>query len=262
AWQSCLKPWVEQADLSFLRLLLRAWHDCRFGWSTGFCVQMRRRIVTLQERFQLAFYFQKWLLELACHPGLLSWLRLAQRMILRDVDTKPAVLTRLADLPKLDLSSPQLPSADQTQIPALPAEDVTDGEEQPEEEQLPAVYQPMVAFAATPKQGRSTSSSRSLSKSEDAQKEDLHFPPAAHQRPAERQSLELCSSTRAMSPAEDLRRRLYLKQAPLLRRVFHRWWDMCLAGQLRLVELGAPTPQVDRPRTISSLMRTDRAACL
>ena len=63
---------------------------------------MRRRIVTLQERFQLAFYFQKWLLELAYHPGLLAWLRLAQRIILRDVDTKPAVSTRLADLPKLE----------------------------------------------------------------------------------------------------------------------------------------------------------------
>lgn len=180
------------------------------------------------------------------------------------------------------LSVPKEEVAVLRQVPAAQADEVTDEEEQPEEEQVPAVYQPIMTPANGPLAGHCTRSSSSSSNLDSVQRsDDASSMAPAPLLPEQGRRLDDLFPRPAISNVEDLHRRLYVEQASLMRRVFHRWWDMSLAGQLRLVELRAPLverhacpesrlpaashpDQLSRQRAASSsLVRpAGRAACL
>ncbi|CAE7242735.1 unnamed protein product [Symbiodinium sp. CCMP2592] len=194
------RPVAFQRSCRLVHLALHAWWHLRLKQRTE--SSHVESLATLLSRAMMEQYFRKWLLY-SFHPSkLLPWVRI----VLSLAEVKFMCRTS-SDLQGDQAQAISLPKevAGSEQVPAAQAEEITDEEEQPEEEQLPAVYQPIM----TPANG-----------SDDA----TLMTPAA------------------LLPGQG-------------------WWDMSLAGQLRLVELRAPL--VERQRAASSaLLRPERAACL
>ncbi|CAE7945237.1 unnamed protein product [Symbiodinium sp. KB8] len=237
---------VLQRSCGLVHLALHAWWHLQLKQRTSSA--HLQRLETLLSRTTMEQYFRRWLLYSFCPSKLLPWVR-----IVLSLRAEVKFMCRTSSDVQADqaLSVPKEEVAVLRQVPAAQAGEVTDEEEQPEEEQVPAVYQPIMTPANGPLAGHCTRSSSSSSNLDSVQ------------RPA-------------ISNVEDLHRRLYVEQASLM-----RWWDMSLAGQLRLVELRAPLverhacpesrlpaashpDQLSRQRAASSsLVRpAGRAACL
>eukprot|EP00439_Symbiodinium_sp_Y106_P000263 s5111_g1.t1 len=249
------RPAALQRSCRLVHLALHAWWHLRLKQRTSSA--RTEMLATLLSRAMMEQYFRKWLLYSFCPSKLLPWVR---------------IMLSLAEVKFMCRTSSDF-QGDQAQAIALPkevavsrqvpaAEEITDEEEQPEEEQLPAVYQPIMTPANGALVGHCTRSSTFSSNLDSAQRsEDPSSMTPAPLLPGQERRLDDLFPKPAISSVEDLHRRLYVEQASLVRRVFHRWWDLSLAGQLRLVELRAPL--VERQRAASSsLKRPERAACL
>ena len=237
ARQQSTKRLGEEAARGLLQLTMHAW--CQLKMSNRRArtnVDIQARLAALLSSFTIVKCFQKWLWLVACPVKLLSWVRIVQLAIY----TKSVPLAEVSEVDtgsnsqlKEALSPPKEdPAQNKSHNSAAEVEVITDEESQPEEEQLPAVYQPvMCAQAPSSQHGPSL---RSSSKLQSFQRPDDAKPTLSDPLLSVQDELSECCPNIVVSPAEDLRRRLYLKQAPLVRRVFHRlicraWFDATMS---------------------------------
>ncbi|CAE7601875.1 unnamed protein product, partial [Symbiodinium sp. CCMP2456] len=250
---------ASQRSCRLVHLALHAWWHLQLKQRTRSA--HLQTLETLLSRTIVEQYFRKWLLYSFCPSKLLPWVR-----ILLSLRAEVKFMRRTRSDVQADqaLSLPKQEVAVLRQVPAAQADEITDEEEQPEEEQLPAVYQPIMTPANGPLAGHCTRSSTSSSNLDSMQRsDDASSMAPAPLLPGQGRRVDDLFPKPAISTVEDLHRRLYVEQASLVRRVFHRWWDMSLAGQLRLMELRAPL--VERQRAASSSLvrpQAGRAACL
>ncbi|CAE7436689.1 unnamed protein product, partial [Symbiodinium necroappetens] len=271
------KLFALQRSCGLVHLALHAWWHLQLKQRTSSA--HLQRLETLLSRTTMEQYFRRWLLYSFCPSKLLPWVR-----IVLSLRAEVKLMCRTSSDVQADqaLSVPKEEVAVLRQVPAAQADEVTDEEEQPEEEQVPAVYQPIMTPTNGPLAGHCTRSSSSSSNLDSVQRsDDASSMAPAPLLPEQGRRLDDLFPRPAISNVEDLHRRLYVEQASLMRRVFHRWWDMSLAGQLRLVELRAPLverhacpesrlPAASHPNqpsrqraASSSLVRpAGRAACL
>ena len=210
------RPAALQRSCRLVHLALHAWWHLRLKQRTSSA--RTEMLATLLSRAMMEQYFRKWLLYSFCPSKLLPWVR---------------IMLSLAEVKFMCRTSSDF-QGDQAQAIALPkevavsrqvpaAEEITDEEEQPEEEQLPAVYQPIMTPANGALVGHCTRSSTFSSNLDSAQRsEDPSSMTPAPLLPGQERRLDDLFPKPAISSVEDLHRRLYVEQASLVRRVFHR----------------------------------------
>ena len=305
------QSWIQRGEVRFLQQVVHAWWKLR---QRARCSQkICAGLTALLDSFLCKLCFQKWSSTCVCQSWLLSWLRMLQSLLCTTTEVLPVAQQSCIgnlkqETPERSVEAALGLESGQALTPEARIDEATDGEEQPEEEQLPSVFQPVTALTPASNASRAACPRVWPSKLDGQHKpNDLCLTAAAHQLPKG----EDHSGERLVYPAtsreEDLRKRLYLMQGPLLRRVFHRpavsslnsmgcsrsvkdlecstchnvldisgpmssgdfrrWWDECLAGQLRSVERSTHMVQrqlvqhrIDLFKKISILV-TDRRPC-
>mmetsp|Transcript_41523 Transcript_41523/g.74463 ORF Transcript_41523/g.74463 Transcript_41523/m.74463 type:complete len:286 (+) Transcript_41523:3-860(+) len=129
---------------------------------------------------------------------------------------------------------------------------------QPEEEQLPAIHQPLISYHTLPQMSKAGdvhgapngTDNRTWQNNQQESQDYRSVLSWSASSMHEKSSIASCQKFQT----DAVKRRLYLQQAPMMRRLLQRWRSFCLEADLRRVD--AALPAMERPSG------EPRAACL